>query len=1456
MKVISFSKFSILLLNITLGTQETNFSRVFVSPSGYDSITCGSQDHPCRSIAKAAHQVDWGGEIYLNGSGTKMNPYNCSVSDEHPGIYINRSLSIKGFLSPHVFCVEGFHFKKANDERRTWLEFSGIAFWQTSLSFEDCHFVRLLNCSFRDSSSPLRVQIAKITTFRMDVQDFSFFRNNSQCVEVLLLNNSRNRSRIVTVNIKDTQFMRNGFSGGARAHRGGIKIASNEKYSIKSVTAHIKVSCTSVKYKNNLGPFIDLLVPNAVTEEAYEHVELKYNTFMKYSLYSVYMSDAREAHVKFTDFQCVENLSARCISIQSNKADVEIHDSFFYKQNMMKSTGGSLFLEGNISASLKISNSKFISSSAAAGGSLFANSPRGFLKINLTNVIFIYCRARNYGCTIAIGKRPERKRHRYYKGLFPDELDFTLRNVTVEKWNGKSSKCTAIEVFLKGGKVTMDESSFYKRLRTSVGGAFTLMTLGGKTNVTISKSKLIDNASRKRQGISFKIVASNGNAGNVTIINSLIFSSGTKQKALLISPKYRIKLVNTTVKSFLYGFQVLATPPKNSSFPIDIYVNNCRFINNARDLLLTLLDPTSVRVIIKNTIFTSNDTIQKSFAIRLMIAPLKHISSSNAVITLENDTFDSKPSSNFALFFEGRKNVTIRRSRFRNCKYAYPEVKKWNIPGNKSGGGFYETATGAISILTNPDKPLTTGCLLSDSKINAHPVWHYDSHVTFEDTVFENNVGLIAGGVHLSNGFTKFQRCTFQDNFGVQQTGHVYSAYGTGRVDFEDCSFLRTKESMPVFNNSADNKSTFLYSESGGPLNLTNTSMMSLVPERNNFPVLDISSGGYVDIDKESEIHCSEGSKLLLQNATHIVYTEKNKMTCRINVTVLKFSCRPCSPGYYSLQKGISRGLFINSTVECLPCPFGANCIQSNIAAEQNFWGYPTSNHPSSLQFIGCPEHYCQSPSPGSKNYNRCRGNRTGTLCGKCAEGFTETLFSPECKKVAKCDHYWLWIATAIYTIGLVLYLLIKPPILSFFTKHILWYRREESQIEDDLAQIHNHDHGDSGYVKITFYFYQVAEILMDGSAESLLEKIPFAYLVNPAFNFQVRTINGGIGCPFSGLTAVTKELLLSANVLVTITDVFVIYCVHLFINMLRRKEKPTLIQYLAVLVEVLLLGYERLAETSLKLMHCVSIGSREWLFIDGNVQCYQWWQYILLAYIAVFVIPFILVLYYGSWKLYKSSITATEFLAACVFPLPFIFYWLLKGMRRDRRHDSASEKEVNRDVLEVIHGPFCPPSRRNKGTLYWESVLIGRRFVLLACDTFIANDMLRVACMTCACFLMTLHHMVKNPYRDPLANKAETLSLSALTLIAAFNLPKATMLSFGLDLGIDGPNKPYLDTLEWIEVVALASVPALVSLLVTFAFLSQLARFVVFLIKHISRWWQRLTSPSLTDEREPLLQR
>ena len=98
------------------------------------------------------------------------------------------------------------------------------------------------------------------------------------------------------------------------------------------------------------------------------------------------------------------------------------------------------------------------------------------------------------------------------------------------------------------------------------------------------------------------------------------------------------------------------------------------------------------------------------------------------------------------------------------------------------------------------------------------------------------------------------------------------------------------------------------------------------------------------------------------------------------------------------------------------------------------------------------------------------------------------------------------------------------------------------------------------------------------------------------------------------------------------------------------------------------------------------------------------------------------IVLYCGSSKLYKASTSTTEFLAACVLPLPFLIYWVYKEKRKRRGQESGCVPVVNRDVLEMLHGPFRKPQGDDKRTLNRESMLIGRRFALLACQTLIHN--------------------------------------------------------------------------------------------------------------------------------------
>ena len=833
-------------------------------------------------------------------------------------------------------------------------------------------------------------------------------------------------------------------------------------------------------------------------------------------------------------------------------------------------------------------------------------------------------------------------------------------------------------------------------------------------------------------------------------------------------------------------------------------------------MLLTFHDPTSIQLMIKNTIFTSNEIREKSYAIRLHIPQLRNFNSSDAVIELDNNNFDYRPSSSFTLFFRGNKTLSIRRSTFRNCICLYRE--KWSFSGK---GSFYETATGALSILTNPDKLLQSGCVPPHVEKDIHPLWTYRCHVLIEDTVFHDNAGLVAGGVYISNGYTKFERCAFQDNFGIEQTGHVYSAFGTGQVHFKDCSFSTTKTNVTVLNNTTFNKANFLYSESGGPVKFQNTSMHFSVAKRGSYPVFDISSGGYVEVDDSTIIQCSKGSQLLFENTTHFSLAEEGQKNnlCKINVTSSKFSCKSCPPGYYSLQRGSMRGLTLYTSVQCLPCPFGATCIHSNIAAKPNFWGQQGSEHPQSLHFFACPDDYCQSPAPGSKHYNSCQGKRTGILCGACVPGYSESLLSTECLPPDKCSDKWFWILTFLAITGFAIYLLTKPPVLKFLGRQILWCnRKEQHQVTQDLGQVE--EHFDSGYLKIAFYFYQVAELLTVGSTDDLFHNIPFIPDLVASFNFRIRVFSERMRCPFFGLTMVTKELLLSGTVFATMADVVIIYLMHLCLNIARNKAIPSPERYIAVIIEIMLFGYGRLVETSFKLMDCVPIGPEDKrLFFDGTVICWQWWQYTLLAYTTVFVVPFIFVLYFGSSKVYRASISATEFLCACILPLPFLIYWFIKGVVKNReQHDttSAGLQLVDQYVLEVLIGPFRLPNGEDKGTLYWESILIGRRFTLLACHAFFDDAMLCRVVMTFACVLMLLHHVWKNPYRNPIANGTETVSLLVLVIIALINLTKATLISLGTTPV--GPSKSYIQAMDWVQITALTLLPMFLSLCVVSA--------------------------------------
>ena len=1004
----------------------------------------------------------------------------------------------------------------------------------------------------------------------------------------------------------------------------------------------------------------------------------------------------------------------------------------------------------------------------------------------------------------------------------------------------------------------------------------TVQNLGrenGSVDLSIYNSHFYDNGCRtcrvsERNLPHVPIFRVEGNAtecGEINISNTS-FVRNNEFVAVSLTFNFKVRLDGVTVASSNLGvrIQYLHNEAMNeSNFNFDMGINNCTFRNNLKDLFGLLNSSVNVRFRVTNTLFDGKNVQEKysknsTYGIRIIVQPQtdEMIFQPEINIEIENVTFEGRPSNSFVLVAKGDKTVSIRGCKFQDSFSL--EHNNWRVAKHRNVPD-YTTGHGVFLFLFDSDKLIDKGCVKEGDRNNTHAKWNYTNRLIFKDTLFQNNYGYMAGAIQLINGYVKFQRCRFLDNFALIDTGHIYVGYGSTKVELNSCIFKRTKREG-TYSDTSFAVGRFLHSESGGPVMIKNMSFVTSIDQRQQpLSILQIFSGGYFDIDFNSTIRCATGSELRFFNFTHFHYEGGYENTfCRLNVTTVMFTCRMCPSKMYSLQSGFSRGLMIRTGFECLECPFGAHCNGlNNIVAKPDFWGYEVTNssNSSSLIFSACPEEYCLKPTNSlyNEDYNSCYGNRSGVLCGRCAPGFSETLFSSKCRESEKCRwNYLLWILMALYTAGLTVYLLKKPPLMRFLKEQILWFKRD-SQHAIHEGPGHGIKEEENGYLKITFYFYQVVDLLSTTSMENMMAQVPYISTIAAAFNFQVRIVDEGIGCPFAGLTAVTKEVFLSGMVFAAIAHVFVIYCLHLAVNLTLKRGKPSLVHYVAVAMEIMLLGYERLAETSLKLMQCVSIGSEQRLYFDGNILCWQWWQHCLLAFNAIFVVPFVGVLYLGSGKLYNKTISWKEFVFACVVPLPFLVYWLVKSLctRKSRnravrdglsceytslspfsieRNISLENDEHADEISHILHGPFRPPNTHDQGTLYWESVLIGRRLVLLTCRAFIPNTMICFLCMSVACVLMVVHHLIKKPFRDRAADRLETLSLVTLSCIAITNMTTATLASSAVRP--EGPNKHIIVVLQWIQVAVLCFPPVVFTLLILFAFVSQLVRLAIFLIR------------------------
>ena len=1407
--------------------------------SGNDSWSCVKKE-PCKTIWRAVTLASRGDHIYLDGTNTEKDPYTCqSGTSPHPGIYINKSLSLIGFgsMPPHIRCTEEnkLTFDGSEYAQQMDITLSGLSLNESFVYFQDSS-VNIDSCRFEGSERGVRFLISTRMVSNIQITN-SIFVGNKECILVKSAKNlSHQRSQII-FRLKNSSFHSNTISD----KRGCLSFSESPK-NTQSVSCNItlkNVTFFQNKFSSRGLVFLEL-------ENGTQNINLQEVTFENNSPLSdkdVLTGDHSECIVRSNFVNIIISESnftsqkARLFNVSASTTLLQIHKSHF-RDHKVEGKGGVISIRGTELCKLNVSNSSFVNTTAGRGGAFNVECAKVGFSLHENNFTENMAMHGTGGAVSidALGNGSNSNECATNNRLGPNNESGQHLQIEVMKCRFIHSGGSA--VYINASKnvlfLIVDNSSF---LRCYSGDESISVRYENEVQINIKNSHFISN--RVEYGVLLVHDDTKSdqqctvNASYIIIQNSTFLNNTASYGGAMYLWANKILIVHlheVTMESNRAGI-IGGVAYMAKIFALKI--RQSRFSRNTADL--------------EGGVFYNQDV--NRFEVQDSI--------------FEDNYVWSEYSKGGALFFTGTTDsipitISIFNTTFRNCSAQMEggAIYQGHVGKNVSlvvlRSLFIENHSlhlgGAIFLELQSATEKGPGCDVSSRKEDGENFSSLicKNDVRFENVTFERNTGEVGGALYLITRDATLRNCHFVDNFALSQGGHIYTDYGNTSLTIQGCLFLQTMKELRLGTMNYS-KASFIYAESSGTLIISNTTMDVRAYASAN-PLMLITNGRLIDVgndDNLTKFYCPVGSQMGVVN-----FTIGNRYRAETLVTTLEFSCSTCTGNSYSLQRGRALGSNVDAGFQCLPCPFGANCTQ-NILAKRNFWGFPEQDNPPTLRFSMCPVGYCIPPQKTNfPEYNGCQGNRSGELCGNCTAGYTETLYSTHCRPSHQCNDYWFWPVALAYVSLMALYFTFKPPIVPWIKRQILWFKENRPEDQDNNFE--------KGYLKILFYFYQAANLLLISSYlrypnnESLIQQIV------GLFNFNV--LSSRLSCPFPGLTVVTKQLFCASHVFGILLVIFAFYLVHCGIQKIRGRETPSAGPYIGGILQIVLLGYTTLATGSLSLLRCVPIGLERRLFYDGNVVCFQWWQYIVIAFACIFVIPFVFVLFWGSFKLYGRTLSGGKFLLACFVPLPSLIYWLFVWFSRVIGYSvnghSCSCQVPRVSVERVLYDSFKRPEDGSKLSLSWESIMIGRRLILVMMKTFVSDPLSRLLVMNLFCFLFLLQHVLAQPFRDSIANIIETISLLSIVVLATGNVFFASFLSLAVPLNEDHFSSS-LKFFHGLEIAILSFVPFLFCLFIVTAILSQLCRLTVVICRVMWNFCLRCSHSSYSNgrnETKPLL--
>ncbi len=685
-----------------------------------------------------------------------------------------------------------------------------------------------------------------------------------------------------------------------------------------------------------------------------------------------------------------------------------------------------------------------------------------------------------------------------------------------------------------------------------------------------------------------------------------------------------------------------------------------------------------------------------------------------------------------------------------------------------------------------------------------------------------------AGGAICSKEFHKVvvNNCTFIGNYASAYGGTIYS--GTwSHIHIQNSVMTSPSEDLSAMLSGG------ILASYGPFLSIARTKFYVETQTLQTSAITHGTDASYESVFiSDISVQCPVNTRLIAENISQEIFHHIRLTVTNLSYVELVYICDMCKSNTYSMEAGYfeyaavdfvrngSREVFLPedephlllNEVTCHECPYGGNCAKG-VHATRNMWGVLAD---SRVAFYNCPPKYCCTKAT-CPSFNHCQKHRTGTLCGRCRSGYSEQLFSTNCVPNGKCRDYWFLVICVVFALLYALFLLFQNDIKNL----IIGIPRHKTEGTDLLSEqkrsaqalsvmqtgasaveaqsrhlqpttkavsagADNNAH--SGiFLILLFYYFQDASLVVIDTPFGQPEAPTIAAvrtILSGLFRFQLDVMHMAKSlCVLPNLTPVTKLVLRLSFV----------PCVFLFLlaftalahhksNQSNCHQKWKILKQkspVAVMLAVLF-SHQKIAWSTFTLQYCVPVHDMTVLFVDGNVRCMQAWQFGLVAYGALCIIPFSVYISLAPAYLADNTLSTFTFFIGCIFPLPALLCLAARKIRRKCRAPGNHETVTFNAVHSLLQGPYQEVVLNLRCfhlNICWSGILLLRRMILILLHTYNHHAVSRQSFMLVISAVSMLLHLLVWPCKEMRANFAATVSNVALVAICVINLIRAIFI-------------------------------------------------------------------------------